>query len=485
MPNCRLNVICVVILTALSSCTHVEDARIKGSVDHVGSAKITIEKKPVHYKYAPEQIFRVNPDDRGAFDLSIPVDSTEIVFFTIDDSQYPVVTRPGASVSLAVKRAYFPDSVSVTGYRQSWDELYQKYKTENDKILETIGEELPAFRRGEPSDVLELYKNRIMTAKRYLGDTPLDLYYHKAIGEYLVKRLERITYMRDNPGFDVQKERKEVIEKARKMNFFTYEVLKHQRAGIRDFTNAYANTHGVEKKLEDKYGQELSEYDVKRLGYETLDSARTSVLRYINDRKALAYSKMHLIAERIGEMSPETAEPSYRDFLENYRDFPRYTSFLKNFYHEIKSVSPGQPAVDFALPNQNGKIVKMEDYKGKYVLLDFWAAWCIPCLNEFPHMRSLYKKYSREDFEIVAISLEEDSLVWRRALNRFENPWVQLYGGNGFEQEIFESYRGGGIPFYILVDRQGLIERYNDIRPSFNLEEVMDSLLAGEREISS
>ena len=368
----------------------------------------------------------------------------------------------------------------MQGYSQNWNESYAKYYEEEQQIQDSIEEEKDAFRNGEPSDMLELYENRIMLAKRYLGGTPLDIYYHKAIGEYLVKRLENIKYRRGQPNYNPEKERQAVIEEAKEMNFFRFEVLKHQRAGIRDFTNAYANTFGVEDSLEEQYGQDLMQYDWKRLGYEKLDSARASVLRHIDGRRALAYSKMHLIAERIGEMSPEAAEQSYRAFLEEYQDFPQYTSFLNTFYEQIKSVSPGQPAVPFELPNPEDEMVSMSDFRGTYVLLDFWAVWCIPCLEEFPHMNRLYDKYSRNDFEIVAISMEEDSLKWREALNRFENPWVQVYGGNGFDQKTFRAYRGGGIPFYILVDREGLIERYNDVRPSFNLEEVLDSLLARE-----
>ena len=59
----------------------------------------------------------------------------------------------------------------------------------------------------------------------------------------------------------------------------------------------------------------------------------------------------------------------------------------------------------------------------------------------------------------------------------FKNPWPELYGGKGTNQETFKGYKGGGIPFYILLDPDGNIARYNDITPSFNLTEVLDSLL--------
>lgn len=461
----------------LVSCRTDNTAEIDGTIDYIGSSTLYIEKKPVHYKYADKIRYPVNPDKRGRFNQSIPLDSQEVVFFTIDDQQYPVVLQPGKRISLSILRGKFPGSVTVDGYPEPWHTYYSEYWLEEQRIQQKIDEQKEAFRNGEPNEVLDLYKHRYKLAKRHFGETPLDIYYYSNVGEYLVKRLENIEYRRNQEDFNAVKERNRIIEEARKLNFFSLKSLKAQRAGIRDFTNAYANTFGVQDSLEAKYGQDLMQYDVKRLGYERMNAARVSVLEHIEERDALAYAKMHLIAERIGEMSPKVAEESYRDYLKNFSDYPQYTGFLTSFYKEIEQVSPGNPAVPFTLPNQYSEMVSMNDFKGTYVLLDFWASWCIPCLDEFPHMRDLYSKYNRDEFEIVAISIGEDSLRWRQSLARFKNPWPQLYAGKGFQQKTFEGYKGGGIPFYILVNPEGNIERYNDVRPSFNLPDVLDSLI--------
>lgn len=471
------NLFYIIFLLLILSCSKESSIEIKGTIDYIGSSEIYIEKKPIHYKYADEIKFPLNPDNRGNFSKSVPVDSQKVIFFAIDDVRYPLVAEPGKELSLMIERANFPDSVEINGYAEPWHRYYSKYLIEEQRIQQKIDEQLDEFRNAEPNDVLELYKHRYKLAKRHLGKTPLDIYYYKNVGEYLVKSLENISYRRNEKEFSPDSARKEVIQKAKELNFFTLESLKAQRAGIRDFTNAYANTFGVEDSLENKFGQELMQYDVKRLGYERLNKARVSVLEHIEQRDALAHAKMYLIAERIGEMSPKTAESSYRNYLGNFSDYPRYTDFLESFYSKVEQVSPGNPAVPFTIPNQYGEPVSMKDFRGKYVLLDFWASWCIPCLDEFPHMRELYNEYDRDQFEIVAISIGEDSLRWRQSLKRFKNPWPQLYAGEGFQQETFEAYQGGGIPFYILVDPSGNIERYNDVRPSFNLPEVLDSLI--------
>jgi thiol-disulfide isomerase/thioredoxin len=458
-------------------CNQNQDLKLSGQIDYTGSSEVYFAKQPIHYKYAPKKQFNVTSDNDGNFELLIPVDSTQVIELYIDDQSYPIVAQPGKKLNLEIMRSHFPDSISIQGYPEPWNEYYVSYREEVKPVQQQINEQISAFRDGEKTEIPELYQKRYQIARKYFQETPLKDIYYSTVGEYLVKRLEEITYRHDQPEFDSEKIRQDILSEAQELNFFSFESLHAQRAGIRDFTNAFANTFGVADSLEEEYGQKLMQYDVKRIGYETLDSARTSVVQHIEGRKARAYSKMHLIAERIGEMPLNIATPSYEEFLEEYSDFPQYTSFLKTFYEQIKRVSPGQPAIPFSIPNQHEEIIEMKDFRGKYVLLDFWASWCIPCLDEFPHMKELYQEYSRDEFEIVAISIEEDSLRWRQALQRFDNPWPQLYGGNSFQQETFKAYRGGGIPFYILVGPKGKIIRYNDARPSFNLPEILDSLI--------
>lgn len=476
------NLYCFILIAIfIWGCSQNQELNIAGNIDYVGSSDIYIAKQPVHYKYSEKKEYPISVSEEGDFTLSIPIDSTQIIDLYIDDTSYPIVAKPGQSLNFEIFRAHFPDSVQVSGYQSPWDSLYSDYLDREQTLSQKISSQMPSFRQGDSTNVLDLYKERYQLARKYFKDTALEDIYFKTVGEYLVKRLEDLKYRRKNPGMDPPQIRQSILKEAQNLDFFSFESLHAQRAGIRDFTNAFANTFGVADSLEKKYNQDLMQYDIKRLGYQTLDSARTSVLSYVDERKARAYSQMHLIAERIGEMPLDVAKPSYKRFLKKYSDFPRYTSFLKTFYKQIKRVSPGQPAIPFSIPNQQGELVQMSDFEGKYVLLDFWASWCIPCLDEFPHMKEIYNNYSRDEFEIVAISIEEDSLRWRKALQRFNNPWPQLYGGNGFQQETFSAYRGGGIPFYILVGPKGKIVRYNDIRPSFNLPQVLDSLITQPR----
>jgi thiol-disulfide isomerase/thioredoxin len=471
----KFNYLYLMLIVFLSSCYTRDTAELFVTVPLSGSAPITLEKQPVHYKYAEKWIMDVNLNMGNSWHTSLNTSPNEIVHLKLDEISYPVVLSPGRSVSVTINRVHFPLQTEVKGYPQPWNVAYQEYLIREAAISDSISDYMPDFREGGDTPVLDLFLQRIALADSLLGNTPLKAVYYANVGEYLNRALQFVPFSTDPLQY-----RSEIFEFAKSHSFFSFESLYAQRAGIRDFAHNYAMSFGVQDSLRAVYGEQLAEQDIKRLGYTQLNQYREEVLEHITERKALAYAEMHLVAKRLGEISLDIAEPTFESYLEKYPEFNEYNDFLTSFHSEIKRVSPGQPAIPFTLPNQNENPVSMEDFSGKYVLIDFWASWCIPCLDEFPHMLEIYENTSRDDFEIVAISTEGDSLRWRDALQRFDNPWVQLYGGNEFQQETFVQYRGGGIPFYILINREGNIERYNDIRATFNLEAVLDSLISLE-----
>jgi thiol-disulfide isomerase/thioredoxin len=466
----------------LGSSPKPDSAHIKATITYAGNSDILLNKQTIHYKYATQKQFDLEPGENNIFQRTFPVDSAQIVDLVINETSYPLYVKPGDSLIINAERGTFPSGVQVEGYENGdWTRHLNQYLRISDSLMQHASRWRQDFNTGTNDSLLHFYKKRVEAGEQFLDDAPFDKLKYKAIGEYLVHRLKFLrnrTYHQEINPSQLDSARAHILKEAKIHNFFTFRSQWAQRAGIFDFANAYAFSFGIEKKIESQQGQELMKYDVKRLGYPILDSLKVSLLSHIDERRARAYAKMYLIAERIGEMPIDTARPSYRAFIKEYKDYPRFTSFLKEFYRKRQRVSPGNPAIPFSLPTPAGDLVKMSDYRGTYVLLDFWASWCIPCLDEFPHMKELYKKYPRSKFEIVGISIEKDSLRWQQALDRFELPWPQVYGGNGFQQATFSSYQAGGIPFYILVGPQGKIIRYNDVRPSYTLPQVIDSLIS-------
>ncbi len=113
-------------------------------------------------------------------------------------------------------------------------------------------------------------------------------------------------------------------------------------------------------------------------------------------------------------------------------------------------------APPFALPDLNGTPVRLQDYRGKVTLVNFWASWCEPCREEFPHMAELYRAFDRKDFDIAAISDDVSDSQMRGFVREFRPPFPILVGRGRMKA----VYHFRGLPYSVLLDRQGrVIER--------------------------
>ncbi|GAA4102820.1 TlpA disulfide reductase family protein [Mucilaginibacter panaciglaebae] len=125
--------------------------------------------------------------------------------------------------------------------------------------------------------------------------------------------------------------------------------------------------------------------------------------------------------------------------------------------YRIDSLFVGGNAPDFAQADTNGKIVKLTDFKGKYVLIDFWASWCLPCRAQNPAVLKVSQQLAMRNFTILGISLDSRKDSWLRAIKQDGLNWTQLsdlrYWGNG----VSVNYYVYDIPANYLIDPNGKI----------------------------
>lgn len=123
-----------------------------------------------------------------------------------------------------------------------------------------------------------------------------------------------------------------------------------------------------------------------------------------------------------------------------------------------KPLSPGKEAMEIEMAGVDGETMKLSDYKGKIVLLDFWASWCGPCRKENPHVVKLYEKYKDDGFEVFSVSLDKDKSRWLAAIEKDNLVWdAHVSDLKGWSNAAAKQYQVSSIPFTVLIDKEGKI----------------------------
>jgi len=137
----------------------------------------------------------------------------------------------------------------------------------------------------------------------------------------------------------------------------------------------------------------------------------------------------------------------------NEPSFARIHKFVK----AQSSTAIGTEMENFTLNNPDGKVISLKDFRGKYVLVDFWASWCRPCRAENPNVLKAYSKYHNKGFEILGVSLDTDKTKWVAAIKADGLDWAHVCEMKAWDADIARKFNVSSIPFSVLVDKNGKI----------------------------
>ena len=179
----------------------------------------------------------------------------------------------------------------------------------------------------------------------------------------------------------------------------------------------------------------------------------------------------YMLRFHVNELPLETLDMYYK----NFGSALQQSALGKEIAEEIRQLrngSPGSMAANFSSTDINGNKLSLSDYKGKYVLLDFWASWCVPCRKGNPHLKNLYAKYKEKGIEFIGIADDDRAEdAWRKAVEKDGiGMWKHVRRGLKYENgnfdrsaSISDNFGIHTLPTKILIDPNGkIIGRYSE-----------------------
>lgn len=163
----------------------------------------------------------------------------------------------------------------------------------------------------------------------------------------------------------------------------------------------------------------------------------------------LSRQPLDTIGKYYFKMGKDGLNGAFKFVLENR--YNRFLSVEKAKENEAKIVV-GAEAPNFALYDDKNTLRQLSDYKGKYIVLDFWGSWCIWCIRGLPEMKKYYEKYG-DQIEFIGIDCKESEEKWKKAIVEHQIPWVNLYNkDNNMDEDVSITYAVKGFPSKIIID---------------------------------
>jgi peroxiredoxin len=151
-----------------------------------------------------------------------------------------------------------------------------------------------------------------------------------------------------------------------------------------------------------------------------------------------------LLERRYNSLSPEVQQSMYG-------------SYIREQINNGKVGAVGSEAMDFTQADTSGKPVSLSSFKGKYVLVDFWASWCKPCRMENPNVVAAYERFKAKNFTVLGVSLDRSRDAWIQAIRDDKLFWSQVSDLKFWNNSVAMQYRIQSIPQNFLIDPNGKI----------------------------
>ncbi|NLA24063.1 MAG: TlpA family protein disulfide reductase [Bacteroidales bacterium] len=194
------------------------------------------------------------------------------------------------------------------------------------------------------------------------------------------------------------------------------------------------------------------------------------------DSKTIEFLYYNKLFEFLSYTGPDYVEDYLEEFNEMYSSEYHKTN-IDYLHSKWQNLKKGLPAPDFIVKDIEGNEHSIDEFLGKLVVIDVWASWCGPCLQENPYFEDLKKEFTNKLVVFISISVDDNSENWIAELEKSKMTEIQWFA-QGWNNDLCKNYNIKSIPRYIVIDQEGKIVSANAPRPSGDLKDLIEELIA-------
>ena len=269
------------------------------------------------------------------------------------------------------------------------------------------------------------------------------------------------SYKNPSASYVLDNETKDQLAAQAMVQFWGDDYIRNFSLGGLGLSLKRATTKGKQDSIAD---------EIKQVEREQWDQMNAFLQQYNDSDVAPYFIEMNMLRM----MSLEQISSFYDRFTNRVKQTEKGREIGERIAL-LKKLAPGSFAPEFELTTSDGKKIALKDLRGHIVLLDFWASWCGPCMDEMSNVKALYEKYHDRGLEIVGISMDNNKAKWEGAIERAGLVWHHVSSLKGMNRcPVAKLYQVVAIPKLYIVDKDGKIIA-KDLRGE-DLREKMDEL---------